>query len=111
MTEEKCTDLIASGEVEVDEVAAAFSSVQVGQSLLCYSVAVGQAQVLKVDTAPVSEQQSISQVFGVCFDFFFFFKQTSLSRIIVSPLRQKTLIRKRKHLKLLCDECCCKASH
>lgn len=65
MTEEKCTDLIAPGEVEVDEVAAALSCVQVGQTLLCYPVAVGQAQVLKVDTAPVSEHPSISQVYCV----------------------------------------------
>ena len=50
------TDLSAAGQVEVEEIAAALPCGQVQKSFVCESVAVGQAQVLKVETVPVQNR-------------------------------------------------------
>lgn len=45
--------LSAAGQVEVDEIVAALPCGQVHKPFICESVAVGHAQVLKVDTVSV----------------------------------------------------------
>lgn len=47
------TDLSAAGQVEVDEIVAALPCGQVHKPFICESMAVGQTQVLKVETVPV----------------------------------------------------------
>lgn len=46
-------DLCAAGHVEVDELVAALPCGQVHEAFVCEPEAVGQTQVLEVETAPV----------------------------------------------------------
>lgn len=53
---EELTNLSASRQVEVDEIAAALSCGQVLKTFISEFVAVSQTEVLKVDTVPVKDQ-------------------------------------------------------
>lgn len=59
------TNLGAPGEVQVEEVAAHLCLGQVPEAFICESVAVGQAQVLEVQTRPVYKQKTtLDEIFS-----------------------------------------------
>lgn len=68
------TDLSAAGQVEVEETVAALPCGQVHKPFICECVAVGQTQVLKVETVPVRNQQiSLYKKRRLCVDYCWLF--------------------------------------